>query len=190
MARLLTVYQLWLDDLYPRAKFADGLAIIEKLGHTKRLQTMRKEWINEGKPREAAQDAAGARQIPNIQQTNSKTGQDQSPIADPKTEPQARATNSVIEANDDEFCAVSPKTRGDSSTKRNGSSLEESLFVSDEEETRDQLQDDDLEALIAEDEMNEAANIAFKPMQEQKYLRISDNFDDEMEVMTGLNDIL
>lgn len=45
------MYQLWLDDLYPRAKFADGLAIIEKLGHSKRIQMMRKEWIEEGKPK-------------------------------------------------------------------------------------------------------------------------------------------
>ncbi|OJD24425.1 hypothetical protein ACJ73_04211 [Blastomyces percursus] len=49
--RLLNFYQLWLDDLYPRAKFADGLAMIEKLGHSKRIQIMRKEWIDEGKPR-------------------------------------------------------------------------------------------------------------------------------------------
>ena len=48
-ARLLNFYQLWLDDLFPRAKFADGLAIIEKLGHTKRIQTMRREWIDEEK---------------------------------------------------------------------------------------------------------------------------------------------
>ena len=48
---MLNMYQLWLDDLYPRAKFADGLAMIEKLGHTKRIQYMRKEWINEGKPK-------------------------------------------------------------------------------------------------------------------------------------------
>lgn len=47
----MNFYQLWLDDLYPRAKFADGLTIIEKLGHTKRIQTMRKEWIDEEKPR-------------------------------------------------------------------------------------------------------------------------------------------
>jgi replication fork protection complex subunit Csm3/Swi3 len=47
---MLNMYQLWLDDLYPRAKFADGLAIIEKLGHTKRIQAMRKQWIDEGKP--------------------------------------------------------------------------------------------------------------------------------------------
>ncbi|KAH7139271.1 chromosome segregation in meiosis protein 3 [Dendryphion nanum] len=51
IARMLNMYQLWLDDLYPRAKFADGLAMIEKLGHSKRLHVMRKEWIDEGKPR-------------------------------------------------------------------------------------------------------------------------------------------
>jgi replication fork protection complex subunit Csm3/Swi3 len=48
---LLRTYQLWLDDLYPRAKFADGLAIIEKLGHSKRMQVMRKAWIDESKPK-------------------------------------------------------------------------------------------------------------------------------------------
>ncbi|KAJ5295172.1 hypothetical protein PENANT_c035G03075 [Penicillium antarcticum] len=50
-ARLLNFYQLWLDDLYPRAKFVDGLAMIEKLGHSKRIQVMRREWIDEEKPR-------------------------------------------------------------------------------------------------------------------------------------------
>ncbi|KGM92628.1 uncharacterized protein PADG_11078 [Paracoccidioides brasiliensis Pb18] len=54
--RLLNFYQLWLDNLYPRAKFADGLAIIEKLGHSKRIQIMRKEWINEGKPKSHANE--------------------------------------------------------------------------------------------------------------------------------------
>jgi replication fork protection complex subunit Csm3/Swi3 len=52
---MLNMYQLWLDDFYPRAKFADGLAIIEKLGHTKRVQYMRKQWIDEGKPRHATE---------------------------------------------------------------------------------------------------------------------------------------
>ncbi|KAF1842020.1 Swi3-domain-containing protein [Cucurbitaria berberidis CBS 394.84] len=51
ITRMLNMYQLWLDDLYPRAKFADALAIIEKVGHTKRMQMMRKDWIDEGKPR-------------------------------------------------------------------------------------------------------------------------------------------
>jgi replication fork protection complex subunit Csm3/Swi3 len=53
---LLNFYQLWLDDLFPRAKFADGLAIIERLGHSKRLQAMRKEWIDEEKPKDASEN--------------------------------------------------------------------------------------------------------------------------------------
>lgn len=51
IARMLNMYQLWLDDMYPRAKFGDALTMIEKCGHSKRLQVMRKEWIDEGKPR-------------------------------------------------------------------------------------------------------------------------------------------
>ena len=49
-AKLLSHYQLWLDNLYPRAKFADGLQLVEKVGHGKRMQVMMKEWIDEGKP--------------------------------------------------------------------------------------------------------------------------------------------
>lgn len=49
------MYQLWLDDLYPRAKFADALAMVEKVGHTRRMQIMRKDWIDEGKPRRATE---------------------------------------------------------------------------------------------------------------------------------------
>jgi replication fork protection complex subunit Csm3/Swi3 len=49
---LLGTYQLWLDALYPRSKFADGLAMIEKLGHQKNLQRSRYEWINDSKPKE------------------------------------------------------------------------------------------------------------------------------------------
>ena len=63
MARMLNMYQLWLDDLYPRAKFADGLTMIEKLGHTKRLQMMRKEWIDEFKPRHISREEEETRDV-------------------------------------------------------------------------------------------------------------------------------
>lgn len=46
---MLNLYQLWLDDLYPKAKFKDGLAMVEKLGHTKRMQVSRRAWIDESK---------------------------------------------------------------------------------------------------------------------------------------------
>lgn len=48
--RLLSLYQLWLDDLFPKAKFLDALAMVEKAGHKKRIVTARSAWINEGKP--------------------------------------------------------------------------------------------------------------------------------------------
>ena len=53
MTRLLNTYQLWLDDLFPKAKFADGLTMIEKVGHTKSKQMRRKGWIDEGRPKPA-----------------------------------------------------------------------------------------------------------------------------------------
>ncbi len=52
-ARLLSFYQLWLDDLFPKAKFLDALAMVEKTGHKTSMHKMRTEWINEGKPKPA-----------------------------------------------------------------------------------------------------------------------------------------
>ncbi|KAI5924542.1 replication fork protection component Swi3-domain-containing protein [Camillea tinctor] len=53
-ARLLSFYQLWLDDLFPKAKFLDALAMVEKAGHKKYMRMKRIELIEEGKPRSAA----------------------------------------------------------------------------------------------------------------------------------------
>jgi replication fork protection complex subunit Csm3/Swi3 len=59
---MLNLYQLWLDDLYPKAKFRDGLAMVEKLGHSKRLQVSRRAWIEESKThRRREDDEADAR---------------------------------------------------------------------------------------------------------------------------------
>lgn len=72
-ARLLSFYHFWLDDLFPRAKFADGLSIIEKLGHSKRMQTMRREWINEEKAKNFDNSAAAPRENPQIREPNNDT---------------------------------------------------------------------------------------------------------------------
>lgn len=53
-ARLLSFYQLWLDDLFPKAKFLDALAMVEKAGHKKRLVAARNEWISDGQRRRKA----------------------------------------------------------------------------------------------------------------------------------------
>ncbi|KAF4991324.1 hypothetical protein FGRMN_7887 [Fusarium graminum] len=51
-SRLLSFYQLWLDDLFPKAKFLDALAMVEKAGHKKRITISRSDYINESKPKE------------------------------------------------------------------------------------------------------------------------------------------
>lgn len=53
MSRLLSFYQMWLDDLYPKARFLDALAMVEKAGHKKRLISARSEWLSERKPKPA-----------------------------------------------------------------------------------------------------------------------------------------
>ncbi|TKA77854.1 hypothetical protein B0A55_05164 [Friedmanniomyces simplex] len=50
MGRLLNMYQLWLDDMYPKAKFRDGLAMVEKVGHGKRMAVTRRAWMEGSKP--------------------------------------------------------------------------------------------------------------------------------------------
>ncbi|TLS22186.1 uncharacterized protein PpBr36_09985 [Pyricularia pennisetigena] len=55
-ARLLSFYQLWLDDLFPKAKFLDALAMVEKAGHKTTMHKARTDWINDLKPNMTAPD--------------------------------------------------------------------------------------------------------------------------------------
>jgi len=52
-ARLLSFYQEWLDDLFPKATFLDALAMVEKTGHKTIIRNERLKWIEEGKPKAA-----------------------------------------------------------------------------------------------------------------------------------------
>lgn len=58
-SRLLSFYQDWLDDLFPKAKFLDALGMVEKAGHNKQLQHHRVDWINEGRPKTSVVDEGG-----------------------------------------------------------------------------------------------------------------------------------
>ncbi|KAF5243787.1 hypothetical protein FOXYS1_15288 [Fusarium oxysporum] len=55
-SRLLSFYQLWLDDLFPKAKFLDALTMVEKAGHKKRVMIARNDYINESKPKDRTAD--------------------------------------------------------------------------------------------------------------------------------------
>ncbi|AEO64918.1 2649a89d-aa88-4129-9c18-f99901bdcb14 [Thermothielavioides terrestris] len=56
-ARLLSFYQEWLDDLFPKATFLDALAMVEKEGHKTAMRNARQQWIDEDKPKPAAAEA-------------------------------------------------------------------------------------------------------------------------------------
>jgi len=125
---MLRMYQFWLDDLYPRAKFSDGLQIIEKLGHTKEMQTMRKQWIDEDKPKSSDQAEI------EIPPANSST-------SDPLTQ-QVGGNEST------ELVSATP-SRVDEASLQSGLSdkntSQQSLHIG----SSDQPEDDEMDALLA-----------------------------------------
>ena len=160
MARVLNLYQLWLDDLFPRAKFTDGLAILEKLGHSKRLQTMRREWIDEGKARrrdDGYDEADSNPTAAHLASTSQKIGpNDAAPV-----EKQVNAARSS------QLLSVQSQPQQDKTTK-------EDIFLS-EDESNDI--EDDLDNLLAESDFTRSdALLNSNEVQEG-------DFDDDMEAM-------
>jgi replication fork protection complex subunit Csm3/Swi3 len=184
IARLLNFYQLWLDDLYPRAKFADGLAIIEKLGHTKRMQTMRREWINEAKSKDylarGPESEARARTV-------GETGLHEDLNLSNPIRSHDRSKTPVGNSVDDEdlYCAT-PRKLSDKRKEEPSGDIDESLFLSDFENDSSPS-GDELDALLAEDNDRDtttnAIEIHVNPDPQIKIKETEPTFDDEMEAM-------
>ena len=167
IARLLNLYQLWLDDLYPKAKFVDGLAMIEKLGHSKRLQTMRKEWIDESKMRRNSQEDSLDIELP----ANRPTGF--------QLEKQHKST------------ADRSQQTADSSD--NMQHNEDSLFVGGDEDVfgHSEPQDDELDELMAETGAIPSAFMVRSNKQgpsQEPDKAFDDAYAEEMEMMRDLGD--
>ncbi|KAI4283004.1 MAG: hypothetical protein L6R38_002488 [Xanthoria sp. 2 TBL-2021] len=173
LARLLNIYQLWLDDLYPRAKFADGLAMIEKLGHKKRIQIMRREWIHEGKPREKYNETDATKEAEGTVQ----------PESDPKHRDATGDNTNIIEtigrqhmsdpSNEDLFRGV-PHGNAKSAIDET-----ETLFLPNDP-TDDQPPEDDLDALLAETaDDNEGRSFIIPSPPRRQEPHAGDDFDDE-----------
>ncbi|KAF2653255.1 Swi3-domain-containing protein [Lophiostoma macrostomum CBS 122681] len=163
IARMLNMYQLWLDDLYPRAKFADGLAMIEKLGHSKRIQYMRKEWINESKPRHTAGDS------------------------DEEEEVDAQASTTVAQPDLMEGVQSEQRTQDADTAEREQESNQLGLEPTPTPSGAAEPDDDELDALLAEEaETNRLAQATTMPSQRPAVER--DAFADEMEAMADMDD--
>lgn len=166
--------------MYPRAKFADGLAIIEKVGHSKRMQIMRKGWINDGKPKDIMDDVQAA---PRAQEHNQPPADAvQRHTSDHVTAARTQTPDIDDWSDDGPFGPLEVPAKIQNASADN-------LFVSDDEVGDDALPEDELGALLAEDEMN-AKTTKNMPQQEDNGNRQKpDVFEDEMEAMAGLNDI-
>lgn len=191
--RLLSFYQLWLDDLFPRAKFADGLAIIEKLGHSKRMQTMRREWIDEGKPRDRFADGwavsgqVAKQQQPELHRRSSKSNEDSSehPNIDGALESNSTSTVELEEPDPVNSQSLQWHTEG----VQHDTPHDESLFISDGEED-DQPPEDDLDALLAEDVQKDFSRKIDRDGKDSvKQAAVADDFDDEIEALAGMEDM-
>lgn len=160
--------------------------MIEKLGHTKRMQAMRKEWINEGKPKETIEDAL-------ISTTNNSTEESRISKSDQAPRPIDRLerpqTPAADVSNDDDLYSATPNRP--SNIYRTGSAPDHSLFVSDDE-SGDHPPDDDLDLLLAEDSMQDPiTETKAKDHHDDKGNSNSreDNFNDEMEALADMGDM-
>lgn len=190
---MLNYYQLWLDNLYPRAKFADGLQLVEKVGHSKRMQIMRKEWIDEGKPGYA-------------RKWGRKDELDQDPAADDlfggdkpaesSSTPSANATAVNVETGGDSLFIPDSRSANDFRPGEDNLPEDDELeaLLADQDATTSLRQmsapakptvdmdsegDDDLDALLAEQESRRTMNSSNTPATKSNPSPFDDGDDDE-----------
>jgi replication fork protection complex subunit Csm3/Swi3 len=196
---MLAFYQLWLDDLFPKARFLDALAMVEKMGHKKQMQTMRMEWINEGRPRSSVhedsifddpalppregdeREKTAARMAPIFEKTASERPKTPAPVADAEM--------------DDLYDATSRQPH----LTREATDSQDSLFgggrsifgPANGTVVNDGPPEDDLDALLAEEEMMQAESSKAQPKSTAgKAPAPQDgNFEDEMEAMAEMDDM-
>lgn len=131
--RILQFYQVWAHGLYPKAKFDDVLVMIEKLGHSKRLQVARQDWVlghlRKDKDRELERVGDAAKRKSEDEGeggSNKKTRTDENNVQEDKL---------FWDDDDDELFAApgsskpAQNSRGETNTEKEGN-----LFFSDDED--------------------------------------------------------
>lgn len=171
--------------MYPRAKFVDGLAMIEKLGHTKRIQAMRKEWIKEGKPKDEYNNRESNFELSGRSRPLAYSVQLAAADANQAVWTQASERDDLI---DDEVLKP-PEALSKSKESTSPQASVDSLFLSDAEGVHDARPEDDLDALLAEDDMKASTRRSASEQQDDDSYKNNDNFADEMEAMAGLDEI-
>lgn len=177
ISRMLNLYQLWLDDLYPKAKFKDGLTMVEKLGHTKRMQVSRRAWIDESKSFRRREDEDVEMRIGDVEGQAHEDNDEIFPIPkDPVCE-QQQSGEGADAPDEDELDALMGEEPGaavPTKAASNGPTKSQGPFRDDNEPDEDEL-----DAL-----MNEDARPTAQPTQQPAKQKgpFEDDEDDEDEL--------
>ncbi|CZR62924.1 related to CSM3 Protein required for accurate chromosome segregation during meiosis [Phialocephala subalpina] len=185
-ARLLSFYQLWLDDLFPKARFLDALAMVEKMGHKKRMQMMRMEWINEGKPKPDNDDLFDEPTLPARENGEREKDVPLAPIFEKRASerPKTPEANADVDVEMDDLYNATPraarKQPAEVTASQNGTSIFGNATTAPAVE--DEPFDDDLDALLAEEEMLQATSGNAQPVPAiSKTIVAESGFDDDEE---------
>ncbi|KAG9242808.1 replication fork protection component Swi3-domain-containing protein [Calycina marina] len=183
MERLLKFYQLWLDDMYPKAKFLDGMVMIEKLGHKKRIQSARMEWIDEGKPKSLIQDESIA-DDPQPESTENgereKTVSRIAPIVEKTATERPKTPEASPDADMDDLYDATPRA-----SRQLPAGGTPSLFGPAD----DGPPDDDMDALLAEQEFMEAEAAKTQPKPVNQVVH-QDDFDDDLDALMAEEEMM
>lgn len=147
---------------------------------------MRKEWINEGKPKETIENVSISATKDSTEVSKTFRPDEALGLSHPPERPQTPAADSQ---NDDDLYSATP--RRPSIVHQQDPAPNDSLFIS-EDESGDQPPDDDLDILLAEDSMHDAdvrPGAKKLPILNDDGGKRKDNFDDEMEAMAGMDDM-
>jgi replication fork protection complex subunit Csm3/Swi3 len=167
--------------------------MVEKLGHKRRMQMMRMDWINEGKPKEPVQEDSifdepmlPPREVPDRVNAPPRVAPifEKSQIERPKT-PDINA-----DSDDDLYDATPRISRTQVNEPSIPAAVNSSLFGPRRTLAPDEPEDD-LDALLAEQEMEEmsAGKRSIEAVQNPIMRAPEPDFDDEMEAMAEMGDM-
>ena len=157
------------------------------------MQTMRREWIDEGKPKDRFADGlAVSGQVPKVQQPelqrqSSKSNGDSSERPDIDGALKSNVTSTIEHEEPDPVSSQS--LQGHTKGVQHNVPGDESLFISDSEGD-DQPPEDDLDILLAEDVQKDFTRMTDRAgTGSVKQPAVADDFDDEMEAMADMEEM-
>jgi replication fork protection complex subunit Csm3/Swi3 len=173
--------------------------MVEKMGHKKRLQMARMDWINEGKPHSSVHEESlfDEPTLPTDKSTERNGSVSRvAPIFDkpaterPKT-PQADADAKMEDLYDatPKSSRLAPVTQEQNSIFGGGAGAPSIFGPAEGVVIDDGPPEDDLDALLAEEEAIQAEKAKAQQTSSKESKPQEDNFDDDMEAMAEMDDM-